>query len=87
MLIDDCLQTKTVKINNDLNRLLKSLFVCFSVPTGSNIIVGTLYKPPYSDLTKIDLELETLVASLSNQRKAYNICGDFNLNLLNIDMP
>jgi exonuclease III len=85
LLVDESLQAQIISINGTFNSLLEYLFVNISLPNSSNIMIGSLYRPPNSDVTNFNLDMETLLNSLPIHKKPCYICGDFNLNLLNIN--
>ena len=48
-------------------------------------LIASIYRPPNTDLINFNLDLEKLLSSLNNTRKVCYLCGDFNINLPNID--
>ena len=53
--------------------------------TGPNIIVGVIYRHPAYKNDKFLIELESTLKKIKREKKKTIICGDFNLNLLNVD--
>jgi exonuclease III len=52
----------------------------------ANIIVGEIYKPPNVSLIDFNACIETLLVELSRKKYLCYIMGDFNINLLNVDI-
>ena len=50
-----------------------------------NILVGSLYRRPNSNLNDFLNELETIVSLANNENKKLYLLGDFNINLFNYD--
>jgi len=73
-------------IRENLCRMLpfiECLFVEILQPTGTNIIIGCVYRPPNTDLDLFNSEILTLLNILQKEKnKLIFIAGDFNLDLL-----
>ena len=59
-----------------------SLFI--EIP-GNDIIVGTIYKPDYVDFDQFISQLESVLSTVTKEKKRCYIAGDFNLDLLKYD--
>jgi len=63
----------------------ESIFVQITNPSSKPILIGSLYRPPDGDLDLFLNELENTMTILNRLRFTTYLCGDYNLNLLNID--
>lgn len=52
---------------------------------GQDIIVGTIYKPDYVDFDQFISQIESVLNTITKERKRCYIAGDFNLDLLKYD--
>ena len=50
-----------------------------------NVVVGTIYRPPNTNLQQFNDNLNELLDSLKSERKICYILGDFNINLMNCE--
>ena len=60
----------------------ESIFIEIEIPTGKNILIGEIYKPPNCKFTDFTGMLHSTLDSPCLQNKYRFIMGDFNLNLL-----
>ena len=51
----------------------------------NNIIVGVLYRPPDTDISKFNEFMKDLTSKIKTECKSCYILGDYNVNLLNAD--
>ena len=51
----------------------------------NNIIVGVLYRPPDTDMTRFNDFINDLTSTIKTESKSCYILGDYNINLLKID--
>ena len=63
----------------------EAIFVHITIPEAKPLLVGSLYRPPDTDPITFQLELEKVMTSIDRNKKTTYICGDYNMNLLNID--
>jgi exonuclease III len=85
LLVDDSLEAKIIDLNLNDEGLIESIFVQVSTASDPPIVIGSLYRPPNTDLTNLNKELENMLVPLNTINKCCYLCGDFNMNLLNID--
>jgi hypothetical protein len=64
--------------------VIESLFVEIDVPSGKNIIVGTIYRPPSQNTTAFLDKFNEIMSSISRSKKHCYVMGDFNLDLLRL---
>ena len=64
---------------------LESPFVEIHNPHGKNIIVGTVYRPPNSNLLEFQEKFNRIISLISKNNKHCYVMGDFNLDLLHYD--
>ena len=84
--LQDCLQYKLIQnctISNP--EAIESLFIEILHPHGKNIIVGTIYRPPYQNFSVFIEELNNILSIISKDNKNCYLMGDFNLDLLNYE--
>ena len=48
-----------------------------------NVIIGEIYRPPWSDKKTFNTELEKLLHSIEKDKKYAFLMGDYNINTLN----
>ena len=53
--------------------------------TCRNIIIGTIYRKPDTDICQFSDEISLLLDNLYHENKIIYLLGDFNINLLNVD--
>ena len=53
-----------------------------NIPRGTNILVGTIYRPPYENVNDFLDSLLKLLSTSSRENKICYVMGDFNLDLL-----
>ena len=85
LLVDDTFQTEVIEIEANANSPIESLFITTTPPMGKPLIIGSIYRPPKSNMLTTNNDFEKILATLSNQNKSCYLCGDFNMNLLNIN--
>ena len=71
---DDCMESVFIEIPKDVFKL------------GKNVIIGTIYRPPGTDITQFNKKLEAVVVKIQKENKKCYIMGDYNMNLLNYDV-
>ena len=70
------------------NEVMESVYVEIEksqFSTSKNIIIGTIYRKPDSDIRNFIDSLSLKLNKLSNENKLVYLLGDFNINLLNTD--
>ena len=85
MLVDDSYQTNVIDIQTNLSSPIEAIFVQVTTTSGQPLIIGAIYIPPNSDPNAFNIDLDNILASINNTNKSGYICGDFNLNLFNVD--
>ena len=68
---------------------MESVFI--EIPRGvfqmdKNIIVGTVYRPPGTNLDKFHRRMEEIIIKIQKENKKCYIMGDYNINLMNYDV-
>ena len=71
---DDCMESVFIEIPKDVFKL------------GKNVIIGTIYRPPGTDITQFNKKLEAVVVKIQKENKKCYIMDDYNINLLNYDV-
>jgi len=61
---------------------IESLFDEISNPSGKNIIVGTVYRPPNQNLLDFLDRFKYILSTILKDNKHCYVMGDFNLDLL-----
>ena len=54
--------------------------------SGPNVLVGVFYNHPSRENTLFLSKLKTTLKKINREKKKTIICGDFNLNLLNVEL-
>ena len=78
-------------VRSDLSILNKHIEVIFveidknQYQSSKNIVVGTLYRPPNTDIEIFNAHLNNILEILKSENKSVYIMGDYNINLLNVD--
>jgi len=85
LLVDDSFQAKIIDINTSTNSSFESIFVQVSTTQDHSLLIGSIYRPPNTDPVKFNIDLDNLLVDISTINKSCYLCGDFNMNLLNID--
>lgn len=81
--INDCIQFKVLHDLTYIADIIECIFVELIIETGSNLIVGCIYRPPSSDINTFNDELtKMLERDYFKKAKDIVIMGDFNINLL-----
>ena len=77
------------KLRDDLYRMEESIECVFieifraSLPNAeTNTIIGSVYRPPNTNLISFQSHLETILETISNEKKTCRLAGDFNLDVL-----
>lgn len=77
------------KIRNDLsvmNEFIECIFVEITQLNASNIIIGSVYRPPNSDVTLFNSAMSTICEKISEKKSNLSfLAGDFNLDLLKVN--
>lgn len=85
LLVDESFQSELFTSAPDVITAFEWVSVLITPPSSKPFLVGSVYRPPDSDLIKFQTDLEDFMTSLDKYNKTSYLCGDFNLNLLNID--
>lgn len=82
--VDSDLKCKPVKLmTSAIDDLMECLTVEIEMENGKNIVVTCVYRTPSSNIEIFKDKLEELMDRL-NEKKIFIMCGDFNIDLLNI---
>ena len=79
------------KLRSDINILNDNLEAVFieinktQFATPNNIIIGTVYRPPNTDIQLFMHHLKLILDQMDKEGKCVYLMGDFNMNLLNVD--
>jgi hypothetical protein len=65
---------------------IESLFIEIISVEGKNSIVGIVYMPPSQNIADFITNLNIFMAKISKENKVCYLMGDFNLNLLIVDL-
>ena len=74
----DFLERPDLTINNSF---LQTAFIEIVDANSKNIIVGNIYRPPYTDIDSFLGELDSLLSSIQTETKLLYLMGDYNINL------
>jgi exonuclease III len=80
------------KMRNDLAKCdenLESIFVEVNKHNFNftkNVIIGTIYRPPNSDINVFIEHMNNILSTINKEKKLCYLMGDFNLNLLNVNL-
>lgn len=68
----------------DLNNynIMESIFIELLKTNESNVIIGTIYRPPNADIDLFISKMNELLTKISKEQKTCYLLGDFNLDLL-----
>jgi len=83
LLLKDYLNFKPrtdLDINN--HNIMESVFIELLKTNESNVIIGTIYRPPNADIDLFISKLNELLTKISKEQKTCYLLGDFNLDLL-----
>src|SRR6218665_958990 len=84
ILIKDGLTFQTMEVKGASNNTsYEGLFVNIAQYKGQDMIIGVLYRPPGQPLKEFNIELDSLLNSISKNKKKIMLAGDFNVDLLN----
>ena len=72
-----------LKIQNDF---LESVWIEVKNKNKKNIVCGCIYRHPNHDTSEFSNYLESLLKNVSSENKEVYICGDFNIDLLKLDI-
>ena len=85
--LDKALQFRVRKNLNIISDVLESIFIEIDksvMQTKENVIIGTIYRPPNTDMDQFLEQMTTILETVRKEKKLCYIMGDFNINLLNI---
>ena len=86
--IRNCLEHNTREDLSVFNDDFEAIFVEISNTTlnlNKNVIIGTIYRPPGSDLIGFNERIVDLMDRIVKENKICYLAGDYNINLLNHD--
>src|ERR1700733_12446075 len=63
----------------------EAIFIHITGPNSGPLLIGSLYRPPDGNLELFHSELEKILNVVDKIKGTAYICGDYNLNLLNLD--
>ena len=63
----------------------ESLFIQLTNNKYKNIIIGVVYRPPDSDVTKFTNDIEQILSVVTKEHRQCFLLGDYNINLLKHD--
>lgn len=61
----------------------ESLFIEVSMSKNKNMIIGTIYRPPTSDVDTFINQIDSVLNKISQENKHIYLMGDYNLDLVN----
>ena len=64
----------------------EDIWIDININNNKNIIIGVVYRHPNSNLHAFKTKFENTIEILNQNKTEYLICGDFNINLLKINM-
>ena len=86
MYVDDKIQFQVRPDLEVRDSDIDSVFIEFDgkqIGLGRKVIVGTIYRPPNTNMRQFNVNLTDLLDSLKTERKTCYLLGDFNINLIN----
>ena len=85
LLVDNSLQSEIHDMAfNDIDSF-EGIFVQITIPGSKPVLIGSLYRPPDTNPDIFLVDLEKIMTYIDRMNKSTYICGDYNMNLLNID--
>ena len=66
--------------------IYEGLFVSIPQQKGQDLILGVIYRPPGQPLELFNHELSILLPALIKSKRKVLLAGDFNVNLLKLDV-
>ena len=87
LFIKECLDYHVRKDLNVANDCTEAIFIELEthIPQSNNVVIGTVYRPPNSDILSFLTNMKKILSALEREKKYVYIMGDFNINLLYID--
>ena len=64
-------------------KTFESVFIEISCEFKQKMVLGTIYRPPNTDLSNFNIGFESVLKPLLNRNVKCILCGDYNINLLN----
>lgn len=83
LLVDSDLSFSEIKELRYQNDDFESIFATVQLNDHTEIIVGSVYRPPGNDIKTFNYKFESALSKIKNGKKTCYIAGDFNINLLN----
>ena len=89
--IDENYLATSIKVNNTSQIWEGQLILVKDIECNNGIVIGNIYSPPYDNNGKENIgtyisELDPVLSNLSNTNRDMVIIGDFNINLLHINL-
>ena len=82
-LINSLVHTERADLNQQIHRALESTFVEIEQSKKKNIVCGSIYRHPSSNVEDFIMYMVKILDKLAKEDKILLLMGDFNLNLLN----
>ena len=89
--IDENYLATSINVNNTSQIWEGQFILVKDIECNNEIVIGNIYRPPYGNNGKENIgtfisELDPVLSNLSNANRDRMITGDFNINLLHINL-
>jgi exonuclease III len=69
-------------LNLNYENTIESVFVELVIPSGKNIIIGVIYRPPNNKMDEFEDKINQILSKIDKENKICYLMGDFNIDLL-----
>ena len=66
----------------DYQNIIESVIIELLIPSGKNIIIGVIYRPPNNKIDEIENKINQMLGKVDKENKICYLMGDFNIDLL-----
>ena len=75
-----CKSCKDLNLNYE--NTIESVFIELIIPSGKNIIIGIIYRPPNNKIDEFENKINEILGKIDKENKVCYLMGDFNIDLL-----
>jgi hypothetical protein len=69
-------------LNLNYENTIESVFIELIIPSGKNIIIGVVYRPPNNKIDEFENKINEILGKMDKENKVCYLMGDFNIDLL-----
>jgi hypothetical protein len=69
-------------LNLNYENTIESVFIELIIPSGKNIIIGVIYRPPNNKIDEFENKINEILGKIDKENKVCYLMGDFNIDLL-----